>query len=76
VHPPPFPEGWAEFTIMMECTPESGHFQSICTLLSEVTPILEAFIFIFYDIQVVYIYNLQIYIGLGVESIFITFFPL
>jgi hypothetical protein len=28
--PTPSP-GWAEFTIMMECTPESGHCQSICT---------------------------------------------
>jgi len=30
VHSPPTPD-WAEFTIMMECTPESGHCQSICT---------------------------------------------
>jgi hypothetical protein len=25
---------WAEFTIMMECTPESGHCQPICSLSS------------------------------------------
>jgi len=28
VHPPPSP-GWADFTIMMECTPESGHCQFV-----------------------------------------------
>jgi hypothetical protein len=28
---PPSP-GWAEFTIMMECTPENGHCQYIYTL--------------------------------------------
>ncbi len=33
MHPPPSP-GWAEFTITMECTSESGHCQSICTLSS------------------------------------------
>jgi hypothetical protein len=27
VHPPPSPD-WADFTIMMECTPESGHCHS------------------------------------------------
>ncbi len=27
VHPLPSP-GWAEFTVMMECRPESGHCQS------------------------------------------------
>ncbi len=33
VHPPPSP-GWADFTIMMECTtPESGHCHSLCVLL-------------------------------------------
>jgi hypothetical protein len=32
-HQPPLP-GWAEFTIMMECTSESNHCQSICTLSS------------------------------------------
>ncbi len=31
-HTPPGSPGWAEFTIMMECTSESGHCQSICTL--------------------------------------------
>ncbi len=30
MHAPP-PPGWTEFTIMMECTPESGLCQSICT---------------------------------------------
>jgi hypothetical protein len=29
--PPPSP-GWADFTIMMECTPESSHCHSVCTL--------------------------------------------
>ncbi len=33
---PPHSPDWAEFTIMMECTPESGHCQSICTLSSVV----------------------------------------
>jgi len=28
VHPPPSP-GWADFTIMKECTPESGHCHSV-----------------------------------------------
>ncbi len=28
VHPPPSPD-WADFTIMMECTPESGHCQPV-----------------------------------------------
>jgi hypothetical protein len=32
---PPSP-GWAEFTIMMECTPESCHCHSICTFSSVV----------------------------------------
>ncbi len=31
VHPPPSP-AWADFTIMMECTPESDHDLSVCTL--------------------------------------------
>jgi hypothetical protein len=31
VHPPPSP-GWADFIIMMECMPESGHCHSVCTL--------------------------------------------
>ncbi len=29
-HHPPSP-GWADITIMMECMPESYHWQSICT---------------------------------------------
>jgi hypothetical protein len=29
--------GWAEFTIMMECTPESGHHLSTCNLSSVCT---------------------------------------
>ncbi len=28
LRPPPLP-GWAEFTIMMECMPESGYMRSI-----------------------------------------------
>jgi hypothetical protein len=28
---PPVP-GWANFSIMMECTPESGHCHSVCSL--------------------------------------------
>ncbi len=28
---PPLP-GWADFTIMMECVPKSGHCHSVCTL--------------------------------------------
>ncbi len=28
VHPPTLP-GWADFTIMMECTPESAHCHSV-----------------------------------------------
>jgi hypothetical protein len=32
--PRPHQAAWAEFTIMMECTPESGHCQSICNLSS------------------------------------------
>jgi hypothetical protein len=28
----PFTPGWADFTIMMECTPESDHCHSVCTL--------------------------------------------
>jgi hypothetical protein len=32
VHPPPPSLGWADFTLMMECTPESGHCHSVCTL--------------------------------------------
>ncbi len=31
VRPPSFPV-WADITIMMECTPESGHCRSVCTL--------------------------------------------
>jgi hypothetical protein len=31
--PPPSP-GWADFTIMMECTSESGYCHSVCTLWS------------------------------------------
>jgi hypothetical protein len=31
MHPLP---GWDEFTIMLECTPENGHRQYICTLSS------------------------------------------
>jgi hypothetical protein len=31
VHPLPSP-GWANFSITMECTPESGHCHSVCTL--------------------------------------------
>ncbi len=31
--PPPLP-GWAEFTIMIECSSESDHCQSTCTLSS------------------------------------------
>ncbi len=33
---PPHSAGWAEFTIMIEYTPESGHCRSIWTLLSVV----------------------------------------
>jgi len=29
VHPPPYP-GWANFSIIMECTPKSGHCHSVC----------------------------------------------
>ncbi len=29
-HHPPSP-GWADITIMIECMPESDHWQSICT---------------------------------------------
>jgi hypothetical protein len=25
-------QGWADFSIMMVCTPESGHCHSVCTL--------------------------------------------
>jgi hypothetical protein len=32
--PQPSPD-WANFSIMMECTPESGHCHSVCTLWSE-----------------------------------------
>ncbi len=32
-HHPPSPS-WAEFTILIECTPESSHWQSSCTLSS------------------------------------------
>ncbi len=35
--PPPPSTGWAEFTVMMEFTPESGHCQSIFTLSSVVS---------------------------------------
>ncbi len=35
VHPPPI-SSWVEFTIMMECSPESVHCLSICTLSSVV----------------------------------------
>jgi hypothetical protein len=31
VSPPPS-QAWANFSIMMECTPESGRCQSVCTL--------------------------------------------
>jgi hypothetical protein len=31
LHPSPSP-GWANFSIMMECTPESGNCHSVCTL--------------------------------------------
>ncbi len=31
VHPPPSPT-WANISIMMECTPESGRRHSVCTL--------------------------------------------
>ncbi len=31
MHPSPSP-GWANFSIMMKCTPESGHCHSMCTL--------------------------------------------
>jgi hypothetical protein len=34
VQPPPPLAGWAEFTIMMECSSESGHCQSTCNLSS------------------------------------------
>jgi hypothetical protein len=30
--PPPPPPAWADFSIMMECTPESGNCHSVCTL--------------------------------------------
>ncbi len=29
--PPPSP-AWADLTLMIECTPESGHCHSVCTL--------------------------------------------
>ncbi len=32
VHPSP---AWANFSIMMECSPESGHYHSVCTLWSQ-----------------------------------------
>ncbi len=32
--PPPTP-GWADFSLRMECTPESGHCHSVCTLWVE-----------------------------------------
>jgi hypothetical protein len=32
-HPQPSP-GWANFSIMMDCTPGSGHCHSVCTLWS------------------------------------------
>ncbi len=38
VHPPPSP-GWDEFTIMMECTPESGHHLSTFNLSSVCTTV-------------------------------------
>ncbi len=28
-HAPPAPPAWADFTLMMECTPESGHCHSV-----------------------------------------------
>ncbi len=32
MHPPPSP-GWADFTIMMKCTPETGYFfATLCVL--------------------------------------------
>ncbi len=31
LHPPPS-TGWADFTIMVECTPENGYCNSLCTL--------------------------------------------
>jgi hypothetical protein len=35
--PPPLP-AWADFSIVMECTPESGHCHSVCTLCSKLFP--------------------------------------
>jgi hypothetical protein len=32
VHPLPAP-AWADFTLKMECTPESSHCHSVCTVL-------------------------------------------
>jgi hypothetical protein len=34
---------WAEFNIMMECTPETGHCQSICTLSSVIITVADIF---------------------------------
>ncbi len=34
VHPPPSP-GWADFSVMMECTPESGNCHSVFCVYSE-----------------------------------------
>jgi hypothetical protein len=38
--PPTTPTpGWANFSIMMECTPESGHCPSVCTLWAQIAKI-------------------------------------
>jgi len=40
VHPPPLSTGWADLTIMMECTPESGHCHSVCSVVSTIVEAL------------------------------------
>ncbi len=45
VHRPPPSPAWANFTLMMECTPESGRCHSVCTLwipVSKIQPFNDA----------------------------------
>jgi hypothetical protein len=66
VHPPPSP-AWANFTLMMECTPESSRCYSVYSVLGWfvrlVVPVQEIFFFFFlWHVYFSYFYNIHTYI--------------
>jgi hypothetical protein len=63
--PAPPSLGWVDFTIMMECTPESGNCNSVCTLWSRTADVsspsgVEVPVF---NVKI-WIYRLQIFASL------------